>query len=104
MLPDEVRREIRVRLEAAFRGRLQGVLLFGSAARGDEHRESDLDLMVILEEPVRLGKDLEIIVDALYPLQLTIDAPIHAMPVSARTFEAGEFGIYRNARREGAFL
>lgn len=104
MLGDEIRREIRTRLETAFRDRLQGVLLFGSAARGDEHRESDLDLMVLLEEPVRLGKDLETIVDALYPVQLTIEAPIHAMPVSTRTFEAGEFGIYRNARREGSFL
>jgi predicted nucleotidyltransferase len=104
MLRDEIRREIRARLEAAFRDRLQGVLLFGSAARGEENQESDLDLMVLLKEPVRLGKDLENIVDALYPLQLTIDAPIHAMPVSAQTFEAGEFGIYRNAKREGAFL
>jgi predicted nucleotidyltransferase len=104
MLPEEVGREIRLRLQAAFRDRFQGVLLFGSAARNEEHRESDLDLMVLLEEPVRLGRDLEIIVDALYPVQLTIEAPIHAMPVSARTFEAGEFGIYRNARREGAFL
>ncbi len=104
MLEDKIRREIRSRLEAAFRDRLQGVLLFGSAARGDVHRESDLDLMVLLEEPVCLGKDLETIVDALYPIQLTIEAPIHAMPVSTRTFEAGEFSIYRNALREGAFL
>jgi len=104
MLRAEIRREIRSRLEAAFLDRLQGVLLYGSSARGEEHRESDLDLMVLLKEPVLLGKDLETIVDALYPVQLAIDAPIHAMPVSARTFEAGEFGIYRNARREGAFL
>ena len=80
------------------------MLLFGSAARGEEHQESDLDLMVLLKEPVRLGKDLETIVGALYPVQLEIETPIHAMPVSARNFEAGELGIYRNARREGALL
>jgi len=104
MLSNEIRREIRERLAAAFRDRLLGVLLFGSAARGEEHQESDVDLMVLLKEPVRLGKDLETIVGALYPVQLEIETPIHAMPVSARTFEAGEFGVYRNARREGAFL
>ncbi|HJX26950.1 MAG TPA: nucleotidyltransferase domain-containing protein [Thermoanaerobaculia bacterium] len=104
MLAENIRREIRSRLEAAFQERLQGVLLFGSAARSEERRESDLDLMVLLEEPIRLGKDLETIVDALYPVQLAIDALIHALPVSSRTFEAGEFGIYRNARLEGAFL
>jgi predicted nucleotidyltransferase len=101
---DEIRREIRSRLEVAFQDRLRGVLVFGSAARGEEHLESDLDLLVLLKEPVGLGKDLETIVTALYPVQLAIEAPIHAMPVSARTFEAGEFGLYRNARREGTFL
>jgi uncharacterized protein len=104
VLQERIGREIRSRLETALGNRLQGVVLFGSAARGEERRESDLDLMVLLEEPVRLGKDLETIVDALYPVQLEIDAPIHAMPVSAKTFKAGEFGIYRNAKREGAFL
>jgi uncharacterized protein len=104
VLQERIGREIRSRLEIALGNRLRGVVLFGSAARGEERRESDLDLMVLLEEPVRLGKDLETIVDALYPVQLEIDAPIHAMLVSARTFTAGEFGTYRNAKREGAFL
>lgn len=103
-LSDTMRREIRSRLQAAFRDRLQGVLLFGSRARGEAGPDSDLDLMVLLEEPVRLGKDLETIVAALYPVQLEIESPIHALPVSARSFEAGAFGIYRNAKREGAFL
>lgn len=104
MLSDKMRREIRSRLKAAFQDRLQGVLLFGSQARGEASPGSDLDLMVLLDEPVRLGQDLETIVDALYPVQLEIEAPIHAVPVSARSFEAGAFGIYRNAKREGAFL
>ncbi len=54
--------------------------------------------------PVWLGRDLDTIVEALYPVQLEIDAPIHATPVSAETFEAGEWGVYRSARREGVFL
>jgi uncharacterized protein len=104
MLADSVRQKIRSRLEVAFQDRLQGVLLYGSEARGEARRDSDLDLMVLLEEPVRLGEDLETIVDALYPVQLEIEAPIHALPVSAQSFEAGEYGIYRRAKREGAFL
>jgi uncharacterized protein len=104
MLADSVRQKIRSRLEVAFQDRLQGVFLYGSEARGEARRDSDLDLMVLLEEPVRLGEDLETIVDALYPVQLEIEAPIHALPVSAQSFEAGEYGIYRRAKREGAFL
>lgn len=104
MLTEELRKEIRSRLKAAFRERLQGVLLYGSTARNEAREGSDLDLMVLLDGPVRLGRDLDTIVQALYPVQLEIDAPIHATPVSKQVFEAGEFGVYRSARREGVFL
>jgi predicted nucleotidyltransferase len=104
MLPEELRREIRPRLEAAFRDRFRGVVLFGSEARGEAREDSDVDLLVLLKAPVHLGKDLKAIVDALYPLQLETDRPIHALPVPEETFEAGEFGLYREVRREGVAL
>lgn len=104
MLKDQIRKEIRARLESAFQDRLQGVLLYGSEARNEAQEGSDVDLMVLLNGPVRLGRDLETIVEALYPVQLEIDAPIHATPVPADVFEAGEWNVYRSARREGVFL
>ncbi len=104
MLSETIRKEIRPRLEKAFQERFRGVLLFGSEARNEAGEDSDLDLMVLLAAPVRLGRDLETIVKALYPLQLQVDRPLHALPVSAEAFEAGEYGIYRNARREGRYL
>ena len=104
MLGHKIRKEIRARLEAAFPDRLQGVLLFGSEAQNEAREDSDLDLMVLLEGPVRLGRDLETIVRALYPLQLELDALIHAIPVSGDSFEAGDYGLYRNAKREGVYL
>lgn len=104
MLPQGVRKEIRSRLDAAFRDRLRGILLYGSEARNEAGTSSDVDLMVLLDGHVRLGRDLDTIVEALYPVQLEIDAPIHATPVSAKVFEAGEWGVYRSARREGVYL
>jgi uncharacterized protein len=104
MLNETIRKEIRPRLQKAFQERFRGVLLFGSEARNQAGEDSDLDLMVLLEAPVRIGKDLETIVKALYPLQLEMDRPIHALPVSSDAFEAGQYGIYRSARREGLYL
>jgi len=104
VLKEEIRKEIRPRLEAVFRDRFQGALLFGSEARGQAQEDSDVDVMVLLREPVELGNDLEKIVDALYPLQLRVDRPIHALPVSSKAFKAGRYSLYRMAQREGLYL
>jgi predicted nucleotidyltransferase len=104
VLSEEIRKEIRPRLEAVFRDRFRGAVLFGSEARGQAEDDSDVDIMVLLREPVELGKDLEKIVEALYPLQLQVDRPIHALPVSSEAFKAGRYSLYRRAQQEGLYL
>lgn len=104
MTEQEVRTEARQRLAAAFGPRLQGVLLFGSRARGDSRPDSDLDLMVLLAGPIQLGPDIRTSVDAIYPLQMDADFPIHPLPVDAADFEAQEFALYRMVKKEGVPL
>jgi predicted nucleotidyltransferase len=91
-------------LERAFGSRLKSVILYGSQARGTGDEISDVDLLVVLQEPVRLGVDLETIVRALYPVQLRVDGPVHALPVSAPAFELAEYALYREAKQDGIFL
>jgi predicted nucleotidyltransferase len=45
-------RDFRRRLEQAYGQKLAGVLLFGSFARGDEHEESDVDVLVLFADDV----------------------------------------------------
>jgi uncharacterized protein len=104
VLGERLRNEIKLRLEAVFPDRLRGALLFGSEARGEAGEDSDVDLLVLLDGPVQLGRDLETIVRALYPLQIELERAIHALPVPIETFEAGEYGLYREAKREGVAL
>lgn len=91
-------------LAEAFGDRLCQVVLYGSTARGDADPLSDIDLLVVLVGPVRLGRDLDVIVKSLYALQLEVEKPIHALPVDAADYEAGEFGVYRAAKRDGVVL
>jgi predicted nucleotidyltransferase len=94
-------REIRARLEEAHGDRLAGVVLYGSEARGDAREDSDVDLLVLLKGPVRYLADLRRSIEAVYPLVLEIERPIHPDPVDVEDFEAAEYPLYREARAEG---
>ena len=94
-------RRIRASLEEAFRERLKGIVLYGSEARGESTPDSDIDILVLLTGPIKLGRDLRTIIHALYPLQLESERVIDATPVDNTVYEAGEFALYRNAKRDG---
>ena len=98
---DELMKRMKQSLAEAFGDRLRGIVLYGSEARGDARDDSDIDLLALLDGPVSFGRDLETCTDALYPLVLELERPIHAKPVDFRSYEAQEFAVYRNARKEG---
>lgn len=100
----ELLNRIKDRLEETYGDRLQGVVLYGSEVRGEAEPDSDIDLLVLLEGPIELWNDIKTNVNALYDLQLEIIRPIHAMPVDMEVFQAGEYALYRNAKREGIFI
>ena len=97
----ELLNRIRERLAAAHGARLKGVVLYGSEARGEGAPDSDIDVLVLLQGPVVYWDDLRANIQAVYPLVLEIERPIHAKPVDIAAYEAAEFPLYENARTEG---
>jgi len=95
---------IKSRLAEAHGERLRGVILYGSEARGEAGPDSDVDLLVLLDEPVDLGRDLETNLEALYPLALEIGRRISAKPVSASEYETIKCPLYEQAHGEGVVL
>lgn len=63
---------------AALPGRVAGVLLFGSRARGEARRTSDYDVAVLVRGPLDEGRANDAITDAAYRHIL---AGIHIRPV-----------------------
>jgi len=92
---------IRQRLADAHGSRLRGVVLYGSTARGDALPDSDIDLLVLLDGPVRLAADLETNIDALAPLASRWARRISAKPVAAGEYDSVDCPLYREAHREG---
>ena len=103
-----IRHSVLTRCKAALTNhygpRFGGLLLFGSAARGDATAGSDLDLLVLMAEPFDYFRELREIIEVLYPIQLDCDQFISAKPASRQDFEGGTVRLYRNARREGVFV
>jgi len=51
--------EFRAGLERIYGPRLRGVYLFGSYARGDADEESDVDVLVVLDDFERYGEEVD---------------------------------------------
>lgn len=98
---NELLQKIKEHLQMLFGERFRGLLLYGSAARGDAGPDSDIDVMCLLDGPDD-GNALWKITQDLYALQLEIpDRELHVIPVNAKDFESGEFALFRIARKEG---
>lgn len=91
-------------LERHYGHRLKDLILFGSVVRRQMDKDSDVDLLVVLDEPFDYSLELRQIIDLLYPVQLESDLLISAKPAPRRDFELGRLQLYRNVKRDGLIL
>ena len=84
-----------------YEDKFQGLILYGSMARGEADNFSDIDLLVLLKEPFNYFQELRRIVELLYPVQLESENLISAKPAAKEEFESGEILLYRFAKRKG---
>jgi len=91
-------------LENYYGVKFKGLMLYGSAARDELNLGSDVDLLVLLEEPFDYLEELRRIVDLLYAIQLESDRLISAKPAGFDQFDHGSIQLYRNAKREGTLV
>lgn len=91
-------------LERHYGDRFGGLLLYGSAARGRQDPESDIDLLVLLWGDFEYFAELRTIIRLLDPVQLDSERLISARPAPAREVELGSINLYRNALEEGVRL
>jgi len=102
MKPDDpILKKCRSILEDLYGERLKGIVLYGSCARGTDAEDSDIDLLVLLDGPVNVAREIRRIWDVLYAVQLESDRVISVMPAETHSYRKGECNLYRNVQQEG---
>jgi predicted nucleotidyltransferase len=91
-------------LKEYYGSQFEGLLLYGSMARNQASRGSDIDLLVLLDQPFDYFEELHQIVEMLYPVQLESEWLISAKPAAVREYERGRIQLYRNAKKEGVLV
>jgi predicted nucleotidyltransferase len=104
MTIDEITKKCKKNLETYYGSQFKGLILYGSSVHNKTSPESDIDLLVLLNQPFNYFDELRRIIDLLYPVQLESDQLISAKPVTDDEFEYGSIQLYRNAKREGILL
>lgn len=88
-------------LRERYRDQFVGLWLYGSQARGEARSESDVDLLLILREVSRPGREIDRIADLLTDFNLRYGVLLSVLPVDEQTLKTAEGPFWRNVRREG---
>jgi len=93
--------ELRRRFDALYGKRLVQMVLFGSQARGDAEPGSDIDVLVVLEDPVHPGEEINRTSDIVAGLSLQHNEVISCVFIGQDRFTHRQGPLLRNVRREG---
>lgn len=98
-------REFKAALQTMYGDRLRDVILYGSYARGDYDEESDIDLMMILnDDKVDTYAEIRRVSGLEANLLLTYGFVISPLPTSYTRYKTSSMPIYQEVRREGVPL
>lgn len=91
-------------LRNLFGTRLRKVLLFGSWARGNADRDSDIDLLVVLDRIESPWEESERMSEVLGRHSLESDTVVSAIPIAERELETPTHPFLLEARRDAVAL
>lgn len=93
--------ELKSGLSRLYGNRLKAVVLFGSYARGDYDHNSDLDVMIVLDDYRRAWDELVRSAELASDLSLKYDVTISRTFMKETQWRSGDLPVLRNIRAEG---
>ncbi len=97
----ELARQVAADLAQLYGERMRAVLLFGSWARGDAHPESDIDLLVVLDQVHTRRAERRRMSELLWRHSFENDTVVTALPVSEQQYRAADLPLLVRVHAEG---
>jgi predicted nucleotidyltransferase len=97
----EAIKEFSREVKKLYQHRLQGVILYGSWARGEGTVESDIDLLIVLKDEVTPGQEIDRMIDLITEINLKYNTLISVYPISEDAYTTLDSPLLLNVRREG---
>ena len=81
--------------------RLKGLYLYGSYARGDYRKGSDVDVMILLREYKNYWDELERSTELASDLSLKYDVTLSRLIINEIQWKQSDMPVLRNIRKDG---
>jgi predicted nucleotidyltransferase len=96
----DILRELKRGLQLIYGERLRGVYLFGSYARGEADRESDLDVLIVLQDFTRYALEVDRTAELAADLSLKFNVTVSVVFFREREWLHGDTPFLSNVRDE----
>jgi len=93
--------EFREEVKKLYGRKLTKILLYGSWARGEGTKNSDIDIVVVLEGKISQGKEIDRMIDIITEMNLKYETLISVYPVSKADYINLKSPLLINIRKEG---
>lgn len=98
---DAAVRELSARFQRLYGDRLSRMVLFGSHARGEAERDSDIDVLVVLRGRVRPAVEVARTGQIVAELSRRCDRTVSCVFMDEQRFSTRQGPFLRNVRNEG---
>ena len=103
-LLDDLIANLKVGLDGVYGDRLKGLYLYGSYARGEEDTESDLDILVVLEQFDHYAAEVDRTAELNSELSLKYGMTVSQVFVRESEWRNGDTPFLSNVREEAISL
>lgn len=96
--------ELKQCFKVLYGSQLVQIVLFGSQARGEPNPGSDIDVLVVLKEPVNFEIEDKLLSEVVAELSLRYTEVINCILVNDEDFQYSQEPLLRNVRLEGIVI